>query len=166
MPAENFKRIDLDLIEPDFRSALFEVIAACRARGYEYVATRGYVTYGEQTALWAKGRTQPGPKVTNALGGESSHNFGIAMDFVRDIDANKPGVQPSWKPEDYAVLIEEAEKRNLHSGWKYKDHPHLSLPGYVTGKDLQPLRGVWDCVTGDTLTKLKKVWEVLETKGR
>ena len=35
----------------------------------------------EQDALYAKGRTEPGPKVTNARGGHSNHNFGIAFDI-------------------------------------------------------------------------------------
>jgi peptidoglycan L-alanyl-D-glutamate endopeptidase CwlK len=38
-------------------------------------------TYEEQDELYAKGRTKPGPKVTNARGGYSNHNFGIAFDI-------------------------------------------------------------------------------------
>lgn len=41
----------------------------------------GFRTYAEQDALYAKGRTAPGPKVTNARGGYSNHNFGIAFDI-------------------------------------------------------------------------------------
>lgn len=41
----------------------------------------GTRTYAEQDALYAKGRTTPGPKVTNAKGGFSNHNFGIAFDI-------------------------------------------------------------------------------------
>jgi peptidoglycan L-alanyl-D-glutamate endopeptidase CwlK len=37
-------------------------------------------TYVEQDELYSKGRTNPGPKVTNARGGFSNHNFGIAFD--------------------------------------------------------------------------------------
>ena len=40
----------------------------------------GLRTYAEQDALFAQGRTRPGRKVTNAKGGESNHNFGIAFD--------------------------------------------------------------------------------------
>lgn len=35
----------------------------------------------EQNGLYAKGRTAPGPKVTNAKGGYSWHNFGLAGDW-------------------------------------------------------------------------------------
>ena len=41
----------------------------------------GSRTYAEQDALYAKGRTEPGDKVTNAKGGYSNHNFGMAFDI-------------------------------------------------------------------------------------
>ena len=40
----------------------------------------GTRTYAEQDALYAKGRTAPGSKVTNARGGYSLHNFAVAFD--------------------------------------------------------------------------------------
>jgi peptidoglycan L-alanyl-D-glutamate endopeptidase CwlK len=40
----------------------------------------GTRTYAEQTALYAQGRTTPGPIVTDAPAGYSNHNFGIAFD--------------------------------------------------------------------------------------
>lgn len=42
----------------------------------------GTRTYAEQNRLFAKGRFgNPGPRVTNARGGSSNHNFGIAWDI-------------------------------------------------------------------------------------
>lgn len=41
----------------------------------------GLRTYAEQDALYSQGRTTPGKKVTNARGGYSNHNFGIAFDI-------------------------------------------------------------------------------------
>ena len=41
---------------------------------------RGCGTYAEQDELFAQGRTKPGKRVTNAKGGESNHNFGVAFD--------------------------------------------------------------------------------------
>jgi RHS repeat-associated protein len=43
---------------------------------------QGYRTYAEQDALYAQGRTAPGKIVTNAKGGYSNHNFGLAFDIV------------------------------------------------------------------------------------
>lgn len=42
--------------------------------------TDGYRTFEEQNALYAKGRTKPGAIVTNAKGGQSYHNYGLAFD--------------------------------------------------------------------------------------
>jgi peptidoglycan L-alanyl-D-glutamate endopeptidase CwlK len=42
----------------------------------------GTRTYAEQDVLFRKGRFgNPGPRVTNARGGQSNHNFGIAWDI-------------------------------------------------------------------------------------
>jgi peptidoglycan L-alanyl-D-glutamate endopeptidase CwlK len=38
-------------------------------------------TVEEQDGIYAQGRTKPGPKVTNAPGGYSFHNSGLAFDF-------------------------------------------------------------------------------------
>ena len=165
MPTVNFRRIDLDLIEPEFRLKVLDLVAACLARGYSYHATRGYDTYGAQMALWAKGRTTSGPRVTNAKGGQSAHNFGIAIDFVLDKDQATKGVQPDWSAEAYNVLIEEAQKLGLHSGVLYNDRPHISLPGYVTATDLLPLHLAWEksADTGiDTLARLTETWKALK----
>jgi hypothetical protein len=41
----------------------------------------GSRTFAQQDALYARGRTVPGTRVTNARGGFSYHNFGIAWDI-------------------------------------------------------------------------------------
>lgn len=161
MPAANFSRIDLDLLEPKFLATLLDVIAACEARGARYIATSGYRSHAEQMELWTQGRLKPGKIVTKAKAGQSSHNFGIACDFVRDTDIVKPGVQPGWNAKEYAVLAEEAVKAGLHSGQGYKDHPHVSLEGYVTATQLVPLDLAWRQVKGDIKTRLQYVWSKL-----
>jgi peptidoglycan L-alanyl-D-glutamate endopeptidase CwlK len=165
MPTVNFRRIDLDLIEPGFRLKVLDLVAACLARGHSYHATRGYDTYGAQMALWAQGRTKPGPRVTKAKGGQSAHNFGIAIDFVLDKDQVTKGIQPDWSVGAYNVLIEEAQKLGLHSGANYNDRPHISLPGYVTATDLLPLHLAWEKsadIGSDTLARLTETWKALK----
>lgn len=49
--------------------------------GHEVRIIGGTRTYAEQDALYAQGRTKKGAKVTNARGGYSWHNFGLAFDF-------------------------------------------------------------------------------------
>jgi peptidoglycan L-alanyl-D-glutamate endopeptidase CwlK len=41
----------------------------------------GTRTFAEQDKLYRQGRDLPGPKVTNASGGQSNHNFGVAWDI-------------------------------------------------------------------------------------
>ncbi|PTU32339.1 M15 family metallopeptidase [Stenotrophobium rhamnosiphilum] len=48
--------------------------------GIQIKIISGLRTYAEQNELYAQGRTKPGSKVTNARGGYSNHNFGIAFD--------------------------------------------------------------------------------------
>ena len=48
--------------------------------GHKLKITDGYRTWDEQNKLYAKGRTAPGPKVTNAKGGSSYHNYALAFD--------------------------------------------------------------------------------------
>src|SRR4051794_29191519 len=56
-------------------------IQAMNSHGVEMRVISGTRTYAEQDAHFAKGRTQPGPRVTNARGGYSNHNFGVAWDI-------------------------------------------------------------------------------------
>lgn len=60
--------------------------------------TRVFSSYAEQDALYAQGRTKPGLKVTNAKGGRSYHNFGLAIDAVLLFDKNGDGIfeEASW----------------------------------------------------------------------
>jgi RHS repeat-associated protein len=50
--------------------------------GIKLRVTQGLRTFAEQDALYAIGRTAPGFIVTNAKGGQSYHNYGLALDVV------------------------------------------------------------------------------------
>ena len=49
--------------------------------GWHASIISGLRTYAEQEILYQEGRTTPGPIVTNAPAGYSTHNFGIAFDL-------------------------------------------------------------------------------------
>jgi len=140
-----FRRINPHGLYPPFLRKLHTLLKNCEARGAHYVAQQGLRTYEEQNALYEKGRSAPGKIVTNARGGQSYHNFGMACDFVRDMKAAK-GVQPSWDPEDYRILAEEAEKLGLEAGldWHtFKDPPHVQLHTTRAGIGLHQLRELY-----------------------
>jgi peptidoglycan L-alanyl-D-glutamate endopeptidase CwlK len=77
---------------PEVRPYARALINKAAATGITIKAISGLRTYAEQDELYAKGRTKPGPKVTNASGGHSNHNFGIAFD-IGVFEENK------WLPE-------------------------------------------------------------------
>lgn len=139
-------RIDPTKLYPPFAAALTDLLAAALAQGAQFFVISGFRTYGEQTALWQQGRTAPGRIVTNAMGGQSAHNFGIAADLCRDGFVDRAGLQPDWKPEAYEILRELAPKHGLVWGgsWRFADNPHVQLPNYVTSAQLQPLRAEYE----------------------
>jgi peptidoglycan L-alanyl-D-glutamate endopeptidase CwlK len=65
-----------------------------------------------QDALYAKGRTEPGPKVTNAKGGDSFHNYGLAWDAAV-ILANG---QATWEKQYYEELGAMAKEMGIRWG--------------------------------------------------
>ena len=116
-----------------------EWLARCRAEGINVKVICGLRTYGEQAALYAKGRTVPGPKVTNAKPGYSWHNFGMAWDFVV-FDANG---QPLWDSPlmDRCGVIGEELGLEWGGRWKrFQDKPHLQLKTGLTLAQARQLR--------------------------
>jgi peptidoglycan LD-endopeptidase CwlK len=51
-----------------------------QAAGYDTVIACTLRTHAEQAALYAQGRSAPGPIVTKAKPGQSAHEYGLAID--------------------------------------------------------------------------------------
>jgi peptidoglycan LD-endopeptidase CwlK len=66
---------------PELRPIARSLVQKAAQNGITIKIISGLRTYAEQDALYAQGRTKPGAKVTNAPGGYSNHNFGIAFDI-------------------------------------------------------------------------------------
>lgn len=66
---------------PEVQPMARALVQKAAASGIQIKVISGTRSFAEQDALFAKGRTAPGPKVTNARGGHSNHNFGIAFDI-------------------------------------------------------------------------------------
>lgn len=95
-------------------------------------------TFAEQDALFAQGRTVPGKKVTNAKGGQSYHNYGLAYDIVllKDMDGNGTFETASWETNvdfdgdgiaDWKEVVTIAKRYGYDWGgsWKFTDMPHF-----------------------------------------
>jgi peptidoglycan LD-endopeptidase CwlK len=65
---------------PEVQPIARMLVQKAAANGIEIRVISGLRSYEEQDALYAQGRTAPGKIVTNARGGFSNHNFGIAFD--------------------------------------------------------------------------------------
>lgn len=160
MPAKQF-RGDLDLVYPPFLERMLHVVARCNARGKVYYATELHRSYSRSFQLSQAWLNKTGPRA--APGGKSGHNFGLAADFALDIDPVKPGLQPSWKEEDFGVLIEEATRASLKCGAAYGDFPHIEWPGFVSASQLVPLDLIYKKTPGTPLLKLKEVWKYVDS---
>lgn len=114
-------------------------LKAVDAGGITVRIISGTRTYAEQDRLFRQGRFgNPGPKVTNARGGQSNHNFGIAW----DIGIFKNG---TYLPE--SPLYDKAAQIALTAGinglewggnWQtFKDMPHYQS---ATGLSISEVR--------------------------
>ena len=118
----------LDKVHPNLAQAVTAVINTLAAEGLKVEVVQGLRTFAEQDALFAQGRTKPGKKVTKAKGGQSNHNYGLAVDLCPFV-----GTQPQWEDEAGFARIGAAGKtQGLKWGgdWpNFPDRPHLELPG-------------------------------------
>lgn len=119
--------------------ALIEKAELGLPKGIAVAVPQGLRTVDEQNALYAQGRTKPGSIVTNAKGGSSYHNYGIAFDFCLVYDTNGDGIydETSWdikKDNDKDGVADWLEVVKIFeaAGWEWggkwssiKDYPHL-----------------------------------------
>ncbi len=122
------------LLHPIIRQSVTDAIIKLEEKdGVKIRIVQGLRTFKEQDDLYAQGRTKPGKKITNAKGGQSWHNYGLAIDFCllhsdgsiswslyEDLDNDKVA--------DWEEVVSEFKRRGFSWGgdWKsFKDNPHL-----------------------------------------
>lgn len=124
----------IQLLHPALRDEALRIYEAiCKALSSQVFCRFTFTlrTIAEQDALFAQGRTKPGKKVTNARGGQSFHNYGLAID-VALIKGN--GIEWSMT-EDHdgdgmadwreVVNIFKANGWEWGGDWKMRDNPHF-----------------------------------------
>ena len=125
-------KITLDRIKlahPKFRDELYEQykeINSLLPKGVRLRFAYVYRSIAEQDALFKQR-----PKVTNAKGGQSIHNYGLAFDIVLlyDKDGNETFETASWEQNKYWMQVVNYFKSK---GWQwggdwsnFKDAPHF-----------------------------------------
>lgn len=114
------------------------IIRAEKELGIKLRVVSALRTWAEQTILYAKGRTMPGKKVTNAKAGQSYHNFGLALDVVEIKNGKALWNNPNW-----SKIAELGKSIGFEWGgdWKsFKDKPHFQL---TFGNPLAHLRDLY-----------------------
>lgn len=109
-------------------------------------------TIEQQDALYAQGRTKPGKIVTNAKGGQSMHNYGLAIDIVLLIDKDKNGSyeSASWETNvdfdgdgkaDWQEVVKVFKSYGWEwaGDWKFVDMPHFQKTFGKSIKELQKM---------------------------
>ena len=117
-----------------FARALIEKAAN---QGIIIKVTSGTRSFAEQDELFAQGRTKPGKRVSNARGGFSNHNFGLAFDvtiFKGSTDPEKAKT-PVFESPIYKAIGALGTELGLEWGGNWKtivDEPHFQLrPGWA-----------------------------------
>jgi peptidoglycan L-alanyl-D-glutamate endopeptidase CwlK len=136
--APPISRVD-DRSESNIATLLPEVQPMARAlvqkaalSGVQIKIINGTRTYAQQDALYAKGRTAPGPRVTNARGGYSNHNFGIAFDI--GVFAGSKYLSESPKYKAVGVLGMDLGLEWGGNWTSIVDQPHFQLrPAWAKG---------------------------------
>lgn len=105
---------------PPFEARIDALLKAAHEEGLDVGLHTGFRSWEEQDRLYAQGRTTKGNKVTNAKGGQSWHQYGIAADIV----FREKG-KWSWSPKhDWDRLDEIGISLGLVKGPKW-DRPHF-----------------------------------------
>lgn len=118
------------------------LLERCRAEGIDLLITSTYRDHESQAALYAKGRTAPGPKVTNAKPGQSFHNWRVAFDVVPLVDGKAIWNDDKLWQRIGAIGVELGLE--WAGNWKsFREMPHfqftngLKLADFQTGRTLE-----------------------------
>jgi peptidoglycan L-alanyl-D-glutamate endopeptidase CwlK len=122
-----------------------QLVQKAADKGITILITDGFRSSKDQDELYEQGRTADGNIVTNAKGGESYHNFGLAIDFALETpsgdviwdmqyDGNNND-RPDWNE---VVAIAKTLGFKWGGDWKqFKDYPHLEMDFGLSIADLQ-----------------------------
>jgi peptidoglycan L-alanyl-D-glutamate endopeptidase CwlK len=112
-----------------------QLIKQSAEKGIRVVITDDFRSAEDQDRLYAKGRSAEGNIVTHAKGGESYHNFGLAVDFALKV----PSGDVIWDMQydgnangaaDWMEVVDTAKELGFEWGgdWAhFRDYPHLEM---------------------------------------
>jgi peptidoglycan L-alanyl-D-glutamate endopeptidase CwlK len=117
---------------------------------------QGLRTFAEQDALFAQR-----PKVTQARGGQSLHNYGVAIDFALIIDDKVVSwdLKKDWdgdKIADWMEVVGVFRRAGWEWGgtWKFTDNPHFQKTFGHTWQQLLVKYNDNDFIAGTTYVNI------------
>lgn len=122
----------IDDLHPIVAKLAQRFILQCDKASIDVIITSTFRDFESQNALYAQGRTKPGKRVTNAKGGQSWHNYQLALDFCPIVNG-----KAAWN--DLALfeqcgVIAEGIGFEWAGRWKrFKEYAHIQ---YTAGHDL------------------------------
>jgi len=120
-------------VHPRLAQLGLRMINLCADAGVAVLITQGLRTWEEQDELYAQGRSKPGKVVTNAKGGQSWHNFGLAFDIVVLDSVGKAEWDTSHHGWKEAARIGKSLGLEWGGDWtSFKDLPHFQLVNGLT----------------------------------
>ncbi len=123
-------------LHPHLQKLATEHIKKCKEAGIDITIFSTYRTFEEQDKLYAQGRTTPGKIVTNAKGGSSYHNYGLAYDCAPVING-----QCAWDRLDLFKKVGVIGKQvGLTWGGDFprlRDYPHFQYTFGLAIADLK-----------------------------
>ena len=129
-------------IHPGLVSVMDEALRLLAEAGTPFKVYSGLRTFALQDTLYAKGRSKPGRVVTNARGGQSMHNYGLAVDSAPlNLLTKDPGdvwwPDPDrdatiWSALDEAISfaargIPDVVEYEWGGRWRFRDVPHVQV---------------------------------------
>lgn len=111
------RHTSFDFLCPKHRAAFESLARAVRPHGLHVFETYRSIT--EQNAAFARGASK-------ARGGQSPHQFGMAVDFVPRVGTNG-WYWPPASASEWAILRREAHKLGLRNSLNW-DRPHVECP--------------------------------------
>lgn len=124
---------DVSLLLPEVHDKANELLARCALEGIILGIVQTYRTFDEQAAIYAQGRTAPGPIVTHSPPGYSWHNWKRAFDVDIVHFPGDPDTKDVWNgPWERVGEIGESLGLAWGGRWKSPDRPHFELTEGIT----------------------------------
>ncbi len=112
----------LKTVYPPFSRKVREWLQKCHKENLPIHLTQSFRFYGEQDLLFSQGKSR-------AKGGESYHNFFLAVDFAFDNSPDQGLQDPYKEPFEGAwkKAAELAQELGMEAGffWEHQDKPHI-----------------------------------------